>query len=118
MRPDRAIRQVYLYRPAVDMRKAMDGLSAIVQQAMQHDPLSGTLFVFINKRRDKLKILYWERNGFVVWYKRLEAERFAWPVKAQEAVVTLTGEQLNWLLDGYNVWRMKPHRTLHYSVLS
>ena len=118
MRPDKPIERVYLHRAPVDMRKAMDGLSAIAHNVMKQDPFSGTLFVFINKRRDKLKILYWERNGFVIWYKRLEAERFAWPVKATETVITLSGEQLTWLLDGYNVWRMKPHQTLHYSALS
>ena len=118
MRPDRAIERVYLHRAPVDFRKQMDGLGALVEQVMPVGPLSGALFVFINRRRDKLKILYWERNGFVIWYKRLEAERFAWPTRCEQSVITLTGEQLNWLLDGYDVWRMTPHRTLHYRVLS
>lgn len=118
MRPDRSIERVYLHRAPVDFRKQMDGLSAIVQNVMQLDPFAGTLFVFINRRRDKLKILYWERTGFVIWYKRLEAERFAWPVRDKETIITLTGEQLHWLLDGYNVWRMQPHQTLHFSALS
>ena len=85
---------------------------------MQHNPLSGSLFVFINKRRNKLKILTWERNGFIVWYKRLEEEKFQWPVRSSETVVTLSGEQLNWLLDGYDVWRMKPHKTLDYKYIA
>jgi transposase len=63
---------------------------------MQLDPLSGALFVFINRRRNKLKLLTWERNGFVVWYKRLERDRFHWPRPADETVLTLSGEQLNW----------------------
>ena len=59
----------------------------------------------------------WERNGFIVWYKRLEQHRFHWPWTG-EAVITLGGQQLNWLLDGYDVWRMKPHEVLHFSVFS
>lgn len=114
MRPDRSISEVYLHRKPVDMRRQIDGLSAIVQGSMKLNPLSGALFVFISKRRDRLKILYWERAGFALWYKRLEEEKFKWPVKENASVVTLTGEQLNWLLDGYDVMRMQPHKTLHY----
>lgn len=117
LRPDRAIERVYLHRAPIDMRKQMDGLSVVVKQSMQLDPLSGALFVFINKSRTKLKLLMWERNGFVVWYKRLERDRFAWPRVGDELVLTLSGEQLNWLLDGYDVWRMKGHEALHFSVL-
>ena len=118
LRPERSTACVYLHRAPIDMRRQIDGLSALVVGAMQHNPLSGSLFVFINKKRNKLKILMWERNGFVVWYKRLEKEKFFWPVRLNEAVVTLTSEQLNWLLDGYDVWRMKPHKTLHYEQIS
>lgn len=96
----------------------MDGLSILAKEVMQLDPLSGALFAFINRRRDKLKLLMWERNGFIVWYKRLERDRFHWPRRVDETVLTLTGEQLNWLLDGYDVWRMKPHAALHFSLLS
>ena len=105
----------------------MDGLSLLVKQAMQLNPLSGALFVFINRSRTKLKILVWENNGFIVWYKRLERDRFAWPRRAEMSVLRLSGEQLNWLLEGYDdaaesltrdVWRMKAHRTLEYSIVS
>lgn len=115
LRPDRTITQVYLHRAAIDMRRQIDGLAALVTGVMKENPLSGSLFVFINKRRDKLKMLMWERNGFVLWYKRLEKDKFAWPVRSTDEVLTLSGEQLNWLLDGYDVWRMKPHKTLHYT---
>jgi transposase len=115
LRPDRNITSVYLHRAPVDMRRQMDGLSALVEGVMKQNPLSGSMFVFINKQRDKLKILMWERNGFVVWYKRLEQEKFRWPLRSNEDVVILSGEQLNWLLDGYDVWRMKPHKTLYYA---
>ena len=77
--------------------------------------LQGAMFAFINARRNKLKILVWERNGFILWYKRLERHRFHWP-RVGEAVLTLSGVELNRLLDGYDVW-MKPHEALHCSVL-
>ena len=118
LRPDRDAERVYLHRAPVDMRKQMDGLSILAKDVIQQDPMSGSMFVFINARRNKLKILVWERNGFIVWYKRLEQQRFHWPRGVAETVLTLTGEQLQWLLDGYDVWRMQPHATLHYSVLS
>lgn len=117
LRPDRGIERVYLHGAPVDMRKQMDGLALLAREGIREDPLSGALFVFVNRGRNKLKILVWERNGFVVWYKRLERQRFHWP-RSAEAVLTLTGEQLNWLLDGYDVWRMKPHEALHFSVLA
>jgi transposase len=79
LRPDRDIERVYLCRKPVDMRKQMDGLAAIVKEVLVLDPMSGTLFVFINRQKSKLKILLWEKNGFVVWYKRLERHKFHWP---------------------------------------
>ena len=57
-------------------------------------------------------------DHFRIWYKRLERDKFHWPQRAEQDVVTLTGEQLNWLLDGYDVWRMKPHEALRFSVFS
>jgi transposase len=118
LRPDRGIERVYLHRAPVDMRKQMDGLALLVQQSMQADAFSGALFVFVNRRCNKLKILTWERNGFIVWYKRLERDRFAWPRKIEAAGLRLNGEQLNWLLDGYDVWRMRGHESIHNMVLS
>lgn len=118
LRPEPGIGRVYLHRAPVDMRKQIDGLAALVEGTLKANPFSGSLFIFINRRRDKLKMLAWDRSGFIVWYKRLEKEKFPWPVRSNETMVTLTGEQLHWLLDGYNVWRMKPHRTLHFSHAS
>jgi transposase len=110
--------EVYLCRAFVDMRKSINGLSVLVEQALGLDPFSPRLFVFCNRKRDKLKILYWERTGFVLWYKRLEKHRFAWPGEVGEGVVTLTGRELNWLLDGIDVFSMHPHRALSFeSVL-
>jgi transposase len=118
LRPDRSIERVYLHRAPVDMRKQIDGLAILAKDVIQQDPTSGALFAFINARRNKLKLLLWERNGFVIWYKRLERDKFHWPRSGEQHVVILTGEQLNWLLDGYDVWRMKPHEALRFSVFS
>ena len=103
MRPDPGLPEVFLHREPVDFRKAVDGLSAIVEQAMERDPFSKQLYVFINKRRNRLKILFWEDNGFCLYYKRLETKQFHWPKHLEEDVVILNGQQLNWLLDGYNI---------------
>lgn len=118
LRPDRGIARVYLHRAPVDMRKQIDGLVILAKDVIQQDPTSGALFAFINARRNKLKLLMWERNGFIIWYKRLERDKFHWPRCMDDAVITLTGEQLNLLLDGYDVWRMKPHEALQFSVFS
>lgn len=118
IRPDKQIPKVFLYKKSVDMRKQMNGLSVIVEQAMSLNPFSGSLFVFINKQKDKVKILVWENNGYIVWYKRLEKGRFQWPVHHQQDIVTLTGEELNWLLDGFNLWLNKPHKKLEYRFTS
>jgi transposase len=118
MRPSNALPVVYLCREFVDFRKGMTGLAVLVEEALRHDPFSEQLFVFCNRRRDSIKILYWERSGFCLWQKRLERARFKWPGKVESDVITLTGQQLNWLLDGYDVMRLQPHERLHFrSVL-
>lgn len=113
MRPGAGLR-VYLCREPVDMRKSIDGLSVLVQEALELNPFEEAVFVFCNRARDKVKILAWERNGFVLWYKRLESERFKWPQALGETPLRLTSEQLNWLLDGYDIALMKPHKALNY----
>ncbi len=118
MRPANHLPTVYLCRDSVDFRKGINGLAVLVEETLDLDPFSEQLFVFCNRRRDKVKILYWERNGFCLWQKRLEKARFPWPRKAEEEVITLNGQQLNWLLDGYDILRLQPHERLHYrSVL-
>jgi len=115
MRPAASQPQVYLCVNYVDFRKSIAGLSLLVEQELQLNPFEPVLFVFINRRHDKIKILYWEKNGFCLWYKRLEKQRFKWPKDHREETITLNGEQLNWLLDGFDLWRNKPHQTLHFN---
>lgn len=108
---------VYLHRAPVDFRKAINGLALIVQEELALDPYSESLFVFINRARDRIKLLYWERNGFCLWHKRLEKHRFAWPLAHQSDTVSLDTRQLNWLLDGFDIWRMPPHERLFYQAV-
>ena len=118
MRPANDLPTVYLCREFVDFRKGINGLAVLVEATLRLDPFSEQLFVFCNRKRDKVKILYWEHSGFCLWQKRLERARFKWPRRLDDAVITLTGQQLNWLLDGYDILRLKPHERLHYrSVL-
>jgi len=114
MRPAASVPQVFLCTATVDFRKSITGLSLLVEQSLELDPFAQALYVFTNRRKDKIKILYWEKNGFCLWYKSLEKERFKWPKDLTTATVSLNGEQLNWLLDGFDLWRNKPHQRLHY----
>lgn len=117
IRPTDELR-VHLCRDAVDFRKQMRGLSVLVQEELALDPFGVHLFAFCNRRRDHVKLLFWERNGFVMWQKKLEADRFPWPRKSNAAIIELSGRELNWLLDGMDVFAMKPHCELQYeSVL-
>lgn len=110
IRPTNNSLSVYIYDEPVDMRKQMDGLAGIVEHAMSAPLYGKNLFVFLNKRRDKLKILCWEKNGFVVWYKRLEKERFKW--RKKDGKINLSVKELNWLLDGYDVAKFTPHEII------
>lgn len=109
------INEIYLYRDPVDFRKAINGLSLIVEQQMQLSPFIDALFVFCNKKRDKLKVLYWDKTGFCLWYKRLEKEKFKWPRKNKDQVLHLTDNQWQWLLSGYDINKLKGHKPLQFT---
>lgn len=104
--------KVYLHREAVDGRKAINGLALLVEQALGLDLFAPAVFVFSNRRRDRIKILLWERTGFWLMTKRLETDRFKWPREA--AVVELSVEQLHWLLSGIDLAAMRPHPERKY----
>ena len=92
---------VYLHRPAIDFRMGINGLSIVVEQALGLDPFAEAVYVFSNRRRNRVKILGWDRNGFWLLLKRLEQDRFVWP--DETAVPSVTVEQLHWLLDGIDL---------------
>jgi transposase len=99
---------VYLYRDAVDFRKSINGLVVIVEQELGLSPFAEALYVFSNRNRDKLKVVYWDKTGFALWYKRLEKAQFKWPRQHREAVMTLSETQWQWLLSGYDVLGHEP----------
>ena len=94
--------KAYVATDITDMRRSIDSLSVLVKEVLKKDPLSGHLFVFCNKRGDKIKILYWDRNGFCLWYKRLERGVFRLP-KVQAKVFMLMPNELNLLLEGIDL---------------
>jgi len=100
--------EVYLHRQFVDFRKSINGLAALVESELELPIISGALFVFCNKNRDKLKLLYWDKTGFALWYKRLDKDKFKWPSKLSSATMNLTEQQLHWLLSGYDVIGHQP----------
>lgn len=104
---------IYLHRDAVDFRKSINGLATIVEQEMELSPFSPALFVFSNKNRDRLKVLYWDETGFCLWYKRLEKEKFKWPRRHSTAVMTLSEVQWDRLLSGYDVVGHQPLKYAH-----
>ena len=104
--------KVYLKPGYTDMRKQVNGLAMIVEQNMNLNPLSGSLFIFCNRHRKILKILYWDKNGFCIWYKRLEEQKFKWPKNSSE-VMEINHEELLWLLRGIDF--KSAHRELQYS---
>lgn len=90
---------IYLYRSPCDMRKSFDGLCGLIRSELDADPLSGSLFVFLNRRRSMVKLLYWDRDGFMILYKRLERGCFQLPdIAASDA--RIDRRQLNMLLEG------------------
>lgn len=110
----------------VDFRMGINGLSVLIEASLKYDPFSRNLFCFTNKRKTQIKVLYWERSRFCLWLKRLEEERFKWPMHMRPVadgqadgspVARLTQEQLTWLLDGLDLKQLKPHRALEYRTV-
>jgi len=89
---------IHLHRQPVDFRKSINGLVSIVQETMATPAMTGNVFAFCNKNNDKLKVLYWDKTGFALWYKRLEKDKFKWPGKEDDHLITLTAEKWQWLL--------------------
>ena len=107
--------KVYLAMGHTDMRKAINGLSILVE-CLELDPFSGHLFVFCNRRHTILKILYWDRNGFCLWQKRLEKQTFKWP-KTETEVQQIGQRELRWLLDGLKITQRSAHCQLYYETV-
>lgn len=103
--------KVYIACGYTDLRKGIDGLAALVQSQFQLDPFTNTLFLFCGRRKDRIKALYWEGNGFVLLYKRLESGSFQWPRNGEE-VRKLTAQQYRWLMEGLQIDQPKAHKPM------
>ena len=115
MIPIGTLSTIYLFTAPTDMRKAFDGLCGEIRRLEVSDPTSGHLFVFTNKRRDRLKILYWDRHGFWLFYKRLEEGRFQIPHTADtNAALQLAYDQLLMILEGIE---LSAHRRKRFSLV-
>jgi len=108
-----AKRAVYLHQGAIDFRKSINGLASVVEHGLGLDAFADALFVFANRRRDRIKILGWDVNGFWLLHKRLEKDRFVWP-QGELVVVTLSVEQLHWLLKGIDIQALRGHQAVRY----
>ena len=108
--------QVYIAPGITDMRKSINSLSILVADQLDLDPLSGHLFAFCNRKRDIVKILYWDHNGFCLWHKRLEKDQFQWP-NTEEDVLNVRGRELTWLLDGLSLEQHDAHKRLLYETM-
>lgn len=111
----KASTKIYIASQAVDMRKAIDGLSYQVLEQLEVDPQSGNLFIFYNRRCNKVKALLWDRNGFVLIYKRLEKGRFKFSRRSDGQAYEIEHQQLKWLLGGFDFMQLKHHPELYFS---
>ena len=111
------IDRVYLAVGATDLRRSIDGLAVLVKEGFELDPFSACLFVFCNRKRDKLKILQWEHNGFWLYYRRLEKGKFQWPQNINQKVTAISRRQLRWLLDGLSLNLRQAHAEVRARVV-
>ena len=102
---------VYIACGYTDLRNGIDGLARLIQQRYELDPFGNALFLFCGRRADRSKALYWEGDGFVMLYKRLETGRYQWPRTAEE-VRSLTPQQYRWLMEGLSIDQPKAHKTV------
>jgi len=109
--------KIFLACQPIDMRKSYQGLSVLVEQSLAQNPFSGNLFIFYNKRRDRLKMIYWHINGFCLWMKRLEKGRFPIPLSSSGVPMGMTPYQLQGLIQGI-AWEQIPQpQSLSYRYL-
>lgn len=106
--------KVYIAIGNTDMRKSINGLCQLVSDNFDAEIFSGDFFAFCNRRRDIIKILFWDRNGFCIWHKRLERDRFHWPTSELE-ILNINSRQMSWLLAGLDI--NKAHKKLSYSQI-
>ncbi|QDU61672.1 IS66 Orf2 like protein [Planctomycetes bacterium Pan216] len=110
--------RIFLAREPVDMRKSFHGLIALTESVLEQDPLSGHLFVFINRRRDRLKVLYWGGVGYCIWYQQLEEGSYQLPdaqAADDEAGLEITAGQLSLILEGIDLSSVRHRKRFQVS---
>ena len=107
--------KIYIACGYTDLRKGIDGLARLVQQQFELDPFTNTLFLFCGRRRDRIKGLYWEKDGFILLYKRLEQGAYQWP-RSESEVKVLTPQQYRWLMEGLQIEQPKAHRPVRTAL--
>src|SRR5690606_7065524 len=106
--------KIYILSNPVDMRKSIDGLTVLVVELLETNPQEGSLFLFYNKSKDKVKGLVWHKNGFMLFYKRLEQSRFKFTKSMRDTSITISYEQLQWLLAGLDFVLMNQFPELNF----
>jgi len=110
-------KKIFVFREPIDFRASIDGLSALITNSLQQNPQSG-VYLFYNKKRDKIKCLSWHKNGFILLYKRLEQGRFYFDFKASQGATEMNMDELQWLLAGLEWQKMRHWRELSYDKFS
>jgi transposase len=108
------IKSIHIACGPTDLRKSIDGYALIIQEKFNLSPFNESLYLFCNKKKDKIKIIHYEENGFWLYYKRLEEGKFRWP-KDTDELVTIDQRQFRWLLEGLSIVQKNAHRKLTYS---
>lgn len=112
------VKHIYIAKGATDLRKGVDGYANIVSAEFQLDPFSNSLFIFCNRYKNKIKVLYWDCNGFWIFYKRLEQGKFKWGTKSDEdGEREITTQQLRWLLEGLEIDQNKGFKEVKNKVV-
>ena len=107
---------VYVSLQPIDMRKAIDGLLVLIVDHLKSNPQSGSLYLFVNRDRKKIKGVYWDRNGFVMLYKRLEKGRFQFPNFDNLTSLAIGRQELHWLLAGFHFTEMSAYPEMDFSA--
>lgn len=110
--------EIYLCRDVLDFRRGREAMIAIVESGMQRHAASGALFGFTNRKKDRIRCLYWDKTGYAQWSKTLETDRFSWPQQGDGYSIQLTPRELAWLLDGIDIEKLNPHESRHYRLSS
>lgn len=110
-------KKIFMYRKSVDFRCSIDGLSSLIAREIKH-PLQENVYLFLNRKADKLKLLFWHKNGFMLCYKRLEEGRFELGLRQSASVMELNADELNWLLAGLDWHKMREWKELSYDKFS